>query len=573
MNQLSLLGPRPAGIKAGAFTPRPYQATADSAIDASLASGRSTLVCHPTGAGKTVLFCLQAVKRQSALVIVHRDTLMKQARDKLEAATGKTVEIEKGTSIAGESPYVVASVQSLHKERLARFKTRFPSFPLIIIDEAHRAVAKSYRAVVEAYSDAKILGVTATPDRSDGVAMKHMFETVAHEYSIIDATTDGWLTPLRFQPVHANINLDGVKLVGKGDDRDFDQAQLDSAVVQEASKIVESALRAMERSDNPVGRLIFFTPGVKTAHAGADAMNALIPGSAVVVDGDMDPVFQRRVIERFTSGEFRYIFNCNVLTEGFDDPTLYGIVDASPTQSRLRAMQRWGRATRVGHVNVDAIPDAADRREAIARSAKPWATVFDLAFNSSSHDVVSPIDILGGRDLPDAVKARAKQLLRERGGTAADAIGEAKDEDASKRKRAAAAKRLAAATEVTLGEVRSVFDRAGLKFIQRKTLPGKPADEISRAQWGLLKHRGIPIPEGCTIPMFKRLLNLDKKQEAKGYCRLGGVEWLRKFGVNAWKMPSATAIRIRDAIKANGHMSLTAEQMAPLMEARQPGED
>ncbi len=559
-------------LRAGQFTARPYQVRADLAIDREFLTKRATLVVHPTGAGKTILFCMQALKFGGALVLVHRDTLLRQAQAKLSAATGRIVSIERGAERADESPYVVASVQSLHKSRLVDFKRRFPSFPFIIIDEAHRAVAKSYRNVVDAYPDAKVLGVTATPDRSDKVGLKAIFgDSVADEYSIIDATADGWLTPLRFQPVAASVDLSGVKVVGSGADRDFDQSELDSAIVQEAGRIAETVHRAMQASANPDGRLIVFTPGVKTAHAGAGAMNEIRPGSAAVVDGEMEQAFQRKLIERFRAGEFQYIFNCNVMTEGYDDAGLFGILDASPTKSRLRACQRWGRVTRLVSDSIGLLPTPEERRAAIAVSSKPWGTVFDLAFNSAEHDVVSPVDILGGKDIPPEVAKRAREIMRTEGGATTAAIERATEELAAKKRRAIAAKRLAAATAVTLGTPRSVFDRAGLSFIRRTKMSARPDERAKPNMLGLLRHRGIPIPPRCTLSMFRRLLSLDTKREAKGLCRLGGVDWLRKYGVDAWKMPRETAMRIRDGIRDAGRR-LTADEIAPLME-RTPGED
>lgn len=567
--QLSLL--TPPEIVAGAFEARPYQARANAAIDREHETKRSTLVVHPTGSGKTVLFCLQALKHGSALVLAHRDSLVRQAAEKLQAATGKEVAIEKGAERAWESPYVCASVQSLHKGRLVDFKRRFPGFPLIIVDEAHRATSKTYRNILDAYPDSNVLGVTATPDRSDGVGMRNVFESVADEYSIIDCTADGWLTPLRFQPVHANVDLSNVKVVGHGADRDYDQVELDNAIVKEAGRIAEAVFRAMEASDNPSGRLIVFTPGVKTAHAGAAAMNAMREGCAVVVDGTMEGAFQRAILKRHRDGEVQYVFNCGVLLEGYDDAKLYGIFDAAPTKSRLRAMQKWGRATRLWPVGIHTLLTSPERRAAIAVSPKPWAAVFDLAFNSSEHDVVSPLDnLLDGKDLPKEVMALARKTLREQGGEVTDIVARAKAEVEAKRRRALAAKQLAAATSVTMGAPRSVFDRTGLEFIKRKNT-GAPQERITAGQWGLLKHRGIPIPEDCTIPQFKRLLNMDKKREANGLCRLGGVDWLRKYNVDAWKMTTQVAVRIRDAIRAKGS-KLTPDELGPLM-VREAGED
>jgi superfamily II DNA or RNA helicase len=124
--------------------PRPYQVRADSAIDVEFETKRSTLVVHPTGSGKTILFCRQAVKRGGALILAHRDSLIRQAAEKLKWATGgKEIQIEKAQEYADASEFVVASVQTLQGQRLKNFARDFSSIPLIIVDEAHRATAKS----------------------------------------------------------------------------------------------------------------------------------------------------------------------------------------------------------------------------------------------------------------------------------------------------------------------------------------------------------------------------------------------------------------------------------------------
>ena len=277
-----------APAQVGAYVLRPYQRAADEAVDRELATHRSTLVVHATALGKTVLFCSQAAKRGGCLVLAHRDSLITQAAEKLELATSEPVHIEKAQLRAQfGARFIVASVQTLRGERLRKFALRFPDIEFIITDEAHRCTARSYRAIYEAFPAAKLLGVTATPDRSDGVGLKAVFETVAHEYNIIDGTADGWLTPLTFHPVQSDVDLSAVKVSRQSDgDTDFDQGDLDNAIVVEASKIAAAALKALDEL-GPGSRMIVFAPGVKTAHAGAMAANEARPGIACVVDGEM----------------------------------------------------------------------------------------------------------------------------------------------------------------------------------------------------------------------------------------------------------------------------------------------
>src|SRR6185437_11886422 len=417
--------------------------------------------------------------------------------------------------------------------------------------------------------NAKLLGVTATADRTDKVGLGNVFESTADRYEILDATVDGWLAPLRWVPVHTEIDLSGVKVTGHGDQRDFDQGELDNEIVKFAGECARAVLDALDRYGQPNMRLVVFTPGVKTAHAACDAMNELRPGSSDVVDGMMEDAFKQKVFQRHQAGELQFVFNCNVMTEGYDDPTLAGIFDCSPTKSRLRAVQRWGRTTRPYPGIVDRIDTAEGRRAAIAASPKPWGVVFDLALNSHIHDVCGPLDLLHGLPMADDVRREAKKVLVERGGTPQDAIAEAEARLKEQARRARAAKHLAAATKVMIGSPRSVFDRLGFEKVKPKLNPEtRPTPGMLR----LMETRKIPIPKDCSRRVASRLIGEDKKREKNGLCRLAGVEWLRKYaGVDAWKLRGTVAKQIQTATIRKGR-KLTPDELAPLLEY-EPGSE
>ncbi len=563
--QLTLLDSH--AVKAGEFTLRPYQDAADSAVDRELLTKRSTLVVHATGLGKTVLFSSQALKRGGALVLAHRDSLIEQAAAKLQQATGiARIAIEKAERTAFACPYICASVQTLKGPRLKRFAQRFPDLRFIVIDEAHRATADSYRAILAAFPNAKVLGVTATADRTDGVGLGNVFESVAHRFEIREGTDAGWLTPFRYWPVKSNINLDAIKVVGnKTFGADFKQEELDDAVGREAGKIARAILDSIEQTSSidpsvtRATRLIGFAPGVKTAHAVAAALNELRPGCADAVDGNMLDETKNDVFKRHRAGAFQYLMNVGVLTEGYDDATLGGIFDAAPTKSRLRYTQKAGRATRLWPEGIHTLATNAERLAAIAASPKPHAHLFDLVTNGERHELIGPVDLLAGDELP-TVRKEAKKILRERGGDPEDALKLA-------RERARQAVIASKATKVTVGPPRSVFERTGAKFLG--TQGGRQAN---RKMIYLLIKRGIPYPKNCTERQFRRLLGKDQEREDKGMCRLGGVEWLRARGHDAWKWTSEQATRVRDEIKRSGFSAIPPERLAALLE-RTPGED
>lgn len=540
------------------YMARPYQADADQAVDRELREKRSTLVVHATGLGKTVLFCMQAARRGGVLVLAHRDSLIKQAAGKLAAATGRHVAIEKAERWAFGSPYICASVQTLKANRLADFKRRFPDIEFIVTDEAHRSPAPSYRAIYDAYPEAKLLGVTATADRADGIAMGSVYDSVAHRFEIIAATEEAWLTPVEYVPLRADINLDKIAVRGA----DIDAAELDTAVADEAGKLVRAVFEAADGK-----RLLVFCPGVKTAHLAAEAANRMRPGSAAAVDGTTDPMERERIQAAHRAGDIKLLFNVDVYTEGYDDETLDGEVDFAKSLSRTKVMQRVGRITRLHSGEIGKLPTVEARRSAIAASPKPKAFWYDLVCNGERHSPIGPDDLLAG-ELPDEVRKQVKKIMRERGGDIRDAIAEA-EEKIRRLTRAASAAR---AATVQVGKVRSLFELAGIKHLQDTTRGIRPEDYATPRQVGALRKRGIPVPEPCTKQMFRRLLGKEKQREAAGLTMLGAVNWLRWYGIDAWKMPRETSRRIHDAIVANDYAPLPPAVLADLS-SRRVGED
>lgn len=184
------------------FALRDYQRDAFRCVMRELVErgSRRTLVVMPTGTGKTILFAAVAQAwsdegRGRVLVLSHREELVTQAQDKVRRATGLDCGVEMGdvgVDLAALPPVVSASVQTLSRpSRLARFSS--DTFGLIVIDEAHHACADGYAAVMDHFAAARVLGVTATPDRLDGIGMGRVFPTVAFTYEIRDAIRDGHL--------------------------------------------------------------------------------------------------------------------------------------------------------------------------------------------------------------------------------------------------------------------------------------------------------------------------------------------------------------------------------------------
>ena len=178
---------------------RPYQQAAREAVENRWEQGDdSTLLSIPTGCGKTVIFAKIAEDRvrqgDRVLILAHRGELLDQAADKLHTATGLSCATEKAeqSCLGSWLRVAVGSVQTLMRpKRLAAFPRDY--FGTIIIDEAHHAVSDSYGRILNHFDSAKVLGVTATPDRGDMRNLGSVFQSRAYEYSLTKAIREGYL--------------------------------------------------------------------------------------------------------------------------------------------------------------------------------------------------------------------------------------------------------------------------------------------------------------------------------------------------------------------------------------------
>ena len=195
---------------------RPYQQQARESILKEWDKGiLKTLLVLPTGCGKTIVFAKvseDCVRRgDRVLILAHRGELLEQAADKIATATGLKCATEKAEETCRGSWYriVVGSVQTLMREkRLGQFPADY--FQTIIIDEAHHCISESYQRVLKHFPDAKVLGVTATPDRGDMRNLGEVFESLAYEYTLPKAIRSGYLCPIKALTIPLKMDLTGV---------------------------------------------------------------------------------------------------------------------------------------------------------------------------------------------------------------------------------------------------------------------------------------------------------------------------------------------------------------------------
>lgn len=497
-----------------------YQLEAHDAIVRSLQSARSCLSVLATGLGKTVIAAMLAKNWPGrVLFLAHRDELCDQARGALEAITGEYVDLEKAEYYAGNARIVVGSTPTVWKR-----KERFgpDHFSLIIPDEAHRYLSKTFRKTVEYFDSAKVAGITATPDRGDEQALGQLFEDIAYVMDITDGIDAGYLVPVRATRVTlGEIELDGI---GKSGD-DLVAAQLDEAMVKAVEGMVHKTLEL-----EPTRQGIFFAPGVKTAEYFMRKMNLLRPGSCAFVSGSTELMERKRLVADYRRGVYQYMANCAVFTEGFDAPTTSLIIMGRPTLSRSLYAQCAGRATRVLPGVVDGLPwkaASAQRRDAIRSSAKPDCMLLDFVGNSK-HNLASPEDVLGGSYTPAEVEKAKTLTSEEPGSDITDNLRRARAVLAALATRLKASKIQAEARPYdpfhALGMPISDGERYANSFGKRP---------VSEGQVAALRSAGVPDDElrGMSRRAAGKLLDVLAERRAAGLATYKQMRQLRRFGV------------------------------------------
>ena len=320
---------------------RPYQKEAKEAVFEQWENGTmKTLLVLPTGCGKTIVFakitedCVSHGDR--VLILAHRGELLDQAADKIAKATGLGCATEKAEQSCLGSWFriTVGSVQSLMREtRLKRFPEDY--FNTIIIDEAHHCISDSYQRVLKHFPDAKVLGVTATPDRGDMRNLGQVFESLAYEYTLPKAIKEGYLSPIKAVTIPLQVDLTGVGIQSG----DFKAGDLGTALDPYLEQIAEEMEKYCREK-----KTVVFLPLVKTSQKFRDILNAHGFRAAEVNGESQD---RAEILEDYADGKYNVLCNSMLLTEGWDCPDVDCIVVLRPTKVRSLYCQMVGRGTRL----------------------------------------------------------------------------------------------------------------------------------------------------------------------------------------------------------------------------------
>ena len=307
---------------------RKYQKESiDSVLNEWNQGRKRTLLVLPTGCGKTVVFTKLAeemVKQgKRVLILAHRTELLEQASDKLYKITGLKTSLEKADSTAIGSWYrvTVGSVQTLQRDkRLNQFPKDY--WDVIIVDEAHHILSDGYMKVMEYFDVANVLGVTATPDRSDMRNLGSYFDSLAYEYSLVQAIKEGYLSKIKALTIPLDLDLSSVAM-SAGDFKASDVGTaLDPYLVQIADEMAKYC------KDK---KTVVFLPLVKTSQKFRDILNER-GFKAAEVNGESKD--RAEVLEDFEKGRYNVLCNSMLLTEGWDCPSVDCVVVLRPTKVR-----------------------------------------------------------------------------------------------------------------------------------------------------------------------------------------------------------------------------------------------
>jgi superfamily II DNA or RNA helicase len=370
------------------FVLRGYQHAAIASVQKALTAGlRRAAVVMPTGAGKTVVLAHLIAGQPPGtrtLVLAHRTELVDQAAAKIRAVCP---ELRVGVVRAEEDQHrgdvTVAMVQTISRPKRL---TRVAPYDLIVVDECHHSTAISYKTVLDAWPQARAVGVTATLARADNARLGDIWQDVVYRIDILDLIDHQppYLCDVRgYRVTTTGLDLAAVR-TSHGDYQlgDLERRMGDAGAWEAAADAYRRY--AAER------RGVIFTPTVASAHTVAELMVAGgIPCEAV--DGETGRDERAALLHRFQTGQTQVVANCGVLTEGFDNPAISCVTIARPTRSPVLYTQMAGRGLRMhpGKTDcliLDLVGATADHR---------LATLADL----TGHDIT---EIAEGESLAEA---------------------------------------------------------------------------------------------------------------------------------------------------------------------------
>ena len=349
------------------ITFRPYQRDLrDRLREEFRQGGRRVLAVSPTGSGKTVLFALTAKAAAESGsrvgVIVHRQEILQQISETLKAV-GLAHDVVSAGRHGGRGQVFVASVQTL-----ARRLDVVPEPALLVIDEAHHSVSGQYMEVLARWNTARVLGVTATPERLDGRGLGTVFDRMVLGPSTAWLVENGFLArPVYYSPT-TGPDMSGVRKVGG------DYSRSATAAILDKPSITGDAVEHYRRLVGNAPAVAFCVSVEHAKNVAEKFASAGVPAASI--DGAMDPAARKGVVDSLRDGRLRVMTSCELVSEGFDLPAVRAAILLRPTASLAMHLQQVGRALRPAPGKADAIIlDHAGNclRHGLAEDDREWS--------------------------------------------------------------------------------------------------------------------------------------------------------------------------------------------------------
>lgn len=435
-----------------AKTKRDYQVKTEDKVFECIESGmRSFIVCLATGLGKTFIACnvVNRYRKQGKRVLwlTHNIELIEQSSlalymeltgrimnfDAIEKNGGMlqtlnnldrniifsdiadpyelkhTIGMIKENRMDLNAQVCVASIQTIHR-RLHKIDPNH--YDLIVVDECHYAMAKTWQMTLNHFPDAIKLGLTATPERLDGASLGDLFEDIIVDYDLKFGIENGYLVEIEGHRIKTELDISTVK----SSMGDFNVADLQKVInTQARNKHIIDQYHAL----TPGKQAIAFCIDVQHAIDLAEMANRFDVRAAFVVGDDKlcPKEHRKKVWQDFKNGEYDMLTNVTILTTGADHDMVECIINARPTQSKTIFMQGVGRGTRTQKGIIDGLETKEERIIAIKSSDKPLLSILDIVDNTTRHNLINCWTLDNKKRIEDKVfitREFQKQLLEVR---------------------------------------------------------------------------------------------------------------------------------------------------------------
>lgn len=511
---------------------RSYQKKAHDAIfnEWEEKGTQRTLLVLPTGCGKTIVFAKVAEdcvkKGDKVLILAHRGELLEQASDKIKKVTGLGCAVEKAeqTCLGKWFRIVTGSVQTLQNDkRLSKFSNDY--FDTIIIDEAHHVLSNGYQKVLEYFDSAKVLGVTATPDRGDMKNLGSYFQTLAYEYTLPEAIKSGYLVPIKALTIPLTLDLSSVSMSAG----DFKASDIGSAL----DPYLEGIATEMEKYCKN-RKTVVFLPLISTSQKFVEILNKHGFKAAEVNGNSKD---RNEITKDFAENKYNVLCNSMLLTEGWDCPDVDCVIVLRPTKVRSLYSQMVGRGTRLS-----------------PQTGKKDLLLLDFLWHSERHELCHPASLICNSD---EVARKMTKNLEENVGVEMD-IQEAEEEalkDVQEEREEALAKQL---EEMRKRKKKLVDPLQYAMSIQAEDLQnyvpsfGWECAPANKKQLKYLESHGIESNEVPNAGYASMLIDRLKLRSKEGLATPKQVRFLERKGfrnVGTWKFEDASSMISR--ISAN----------------------